>query len=158
MNNRDDISQPIKLSELVSESTVETQVRVENWQEAVAYVGNILLLAGKIQPRYITAMEQVLTEIGPYAVIAPGVVLLHARPEDGVIQPCLGVITLAEPIPFGHTQNDPVFLVLALGAIDKKSHIYALQQLGNFLGDQSKLNAIRIAKDRSAIISLLSEE
>ena len=94
----------IHLSKLILEETIHAKVQVKTWEEAVQAVGELLLSAGKIKPEYITSMKRVLKEMGPYAVIAPGIVLLHARPEDGVIEPCLGLITLVDPVPFGHPE------------------------------------------------------
>lgn len=143
------------LSRLISKETISAKVQVENWEEATDSVGGLLLAAGKIKPKYITAMKRVLKEMGPYAVIAPGIVLLHARPEDGVIEPCLGLITLVDPVPFGHSENDPVDLVFALGAVDKEAHILALQQLAEMLGDPIKLQEIRSALNNSSLLKIL---
>jgi PTS system ascorbate-specific IIA component len=101
-------------------------------------------------------MTRVLKEMGPYAVIAPGIVLLHARPEDGVIEPCLGLITLVNPVPFGHPENDPVDLVFALGVVDKQAHITALQQLAEMLSDAVKLQEIRSAPNNSSLLKILT--
>ena len=143
------------LSRLISKETISAKVQVENWEEATDSVGGLLLAARKIKPKYITAMKRVLKEMGPYAVIAPGIVLLHARPEDGVIEPCLGLITLVDPVPFGHSENDPVDLVFALGAVDKEAHILALQQLAEMLGDPIKLQEIRSALNNSSLLKIL---
>ena len=146
------------LSMLTSKETINAKVQVKNWEEATDAVGELLVSAGKIKPEYITAMKRVLKEMGPYAVIAPGIVLLHARPEDGVIEPCLGLITLIHPVPFGHSENDPVDLVFALGAIDKQAHITALQQLAEMLGDSVKLREIRSAPDNNSLLKILIGE
>ena len=147
----------IHLSKLILEETIHAKVQVKTWEEAVQAVGELLLSAGKIKPEYITSMKRVLKEMGPYAVIAPGIVLLHARPEDGVIEPCLGLITLVEPVPFGHPENDPVDLVFALGAVDKHAHITALQQLAELLGDSVKLQEIRSAPDNGSLYKILTD-
>jgi mannitol/fructose-specific phosphotransferase system IIA component (Ntr-type) len=104
-----------------------------------------------VEPRYIEAMKRVLREMGPYAVIAPGIVLLHARPEDGVRRPCLAMLTLATPVPFGHSQNDPVDLVFAMGAVDKQAHVAALQELARLLMDSPTLERIRSATDSRSV-------
>jgi mannitol/fructose-specific phosphotransferase system IIA component (Ntr-type) len=149
-------SNSIQLSKLVLKETINAKVEVKTWQEAVQAVGGLLVSAGKIKPEYITAMTRVLKEMGPYAVIAPGIVLLHARPEDGVIEPCLGLITLVNPVPFGHPENDPVDLVFALGVVDKQAHITALQQLAEMLSDAGKLYEIRSAPDNSSLLKILT--
>src|SRR5512135_1320213 len=121
-------AEPLQLSSMITAETTRAKVLVESWEGATDYVGALLVDAGKITPAYILAMKRVLQEMGPYAVIAPGIVLLHARPEDGVLQPCLALVTLATPVKFGHSENDPVDLVFALGAMDKQAHIASLQQ------------------------------
>lgn len=153
-SDREPLSLP--LSALISEATVQARVTVRSWEEAADYVGQLLLKAGKVQASYISAMKRALIEMGPYAVIAPGIALLHARPEDGVVEPCLGLITLSEPVRFGHSQNDPVDIVFALGATDKRSHILALQQLGLLLGKEEKLKAIRAAQLGHALVEIIS--
>ena len=149
-------SNSIQLSKLVLKETINAKVEVKTWEEAVQTVGGLLVSAGKIKPEYITAMKRVLKEMGPYAVIAPGIVLLHARPEDGVIEPCLGLITLVNPVPFGHPENDPVDLVFALGVVDKQAHITALQQLAEMLSDAVKLQEIRSAPNNSSLLKILT--
>src|SRR6266540_1610035 len=150
-----DSPETFHLSSLISKEIVQAQVQVKDWEDATEYVGKLLVSAGRIKPDYITAMKRVLKELGPYAVIAPGIVLLHARPEDGVLKPCLGLITLIEPVPFGHSENDPVDLVFALGAVDKQAHISALQQLAEMLGDSVKLQEIRSASNDSSLLKIL---
>jgi mannitol/fructose-specific phosphotransferase system IIA component (Ntr-type) len=135
--------------------TVRARVAVASWRDAVDQAGQLLVDAGLVEPRYVAAMGRVLSEMGPYAVIAPGIVLLHARPEDGVLQPCLALLTLSTPVPFGHSENDPVDLVLALGAVDKQAHVAALRELALLLGDDTTLARIRAAADDVALLSAI---
>jgi PTS system ascorbate-specific IIA component len=145
----------IKLSNLLTQDTVRAKVTARDWEDATNEVGALLVNAGRIEPSYIQAMKRVLKEMGPYAVIAPGIVLLHARPEDGVLEPCLGLVTLSTPVEFGHSQNDPVDLVFALGARDKKAHISALQQLAKLLGDEHSLAELRSAPDAETLVEVI---
>lgn len=156
MSNEQSGQTQINLSAMVSVDSSRVNVNVKSWNEATDMVGNLLLKAGKITVGYVEAMKHVFKEMGPYAVIAPGIVLLHARPEDGVLKPCLGILTLSTPVPFGHSQNDPVDIVLALGAIDKNSHVIALQQLGELLSDADKLTGIRSANDVKALVKIFN--
>ena len=143
------------LLDLLTESTVQAQQSVTNWEEAADRAGELLVAAGTVEPRYIEAMKQVLREMGAYAVIAPGIVLLHARPEDGVIEPTFSMVTLATPIPFGHPDNDPVDIVLAFGAVDKQAHVTALQQLAKLLMDPIAMERIRTAFDDQELVSVI---
>jgi PTS system ascorbate-specific IIA component len=148
----DQEEQEFQLISLLNEHTVRARVAVKDWEQATEAVGQLLVDAGKIDVGYVQAMKRVLKELGPYAVIAPGIVLLHARPEDGVLSPCLGLVTLSTPVEFGHSENDPVDIVLALGATDKKTHISALQQLASLLGDENGLELIRSASDSRTLL------
>jgi mannitol/fructose-specific phosphotransferase system IIA component (Ntr-type) len=158
MTNSNKSDNAVKLATMMSEKTVKANVVVASWEDATNFIGDLLVQAGKITPDYISAMKRVLQEMGPYAVIAPGIALLHARPEDGVVEPCLGLITLVHPVPFGHSENDPVDLVFVLGAVDKQAHIAALQQLAEMLSDSVKLHEIRSAHNDSLLLKILVGE
>jgi mannitol/fructose-specific phosphotransferase system IIA component (Ntr-type) len=143
------------LSSLLTPQTVRARISVSSWQEAVDCVGQLLVGSGSAEPRYIEAMKRVLREMGAYAVLAPGVVLLHARPEDGVRRPCLALATLATPVPFGHSENDPVDIVLAMGAVDKHAHVNALRHLALLLGDAAALRRLREASSDRQLLSVV---
>jgi len=149
----------VQLSEMLTPETVRARASAASWEEAARAAGELLVAAGSVEPRYVEAMMNVLREMGPYAVIAPGIVLLHARPEDGVLRPCLALVTLSTPVPFGHRENDPVDLVLALGAVDKHAHVAALQEMALLLGDDAALRRIRAAEsDRDLLLAVRSQE
>jgi mannitol/fructose-specific phosphotransferase system IIA component (Ntr-type) len=146
----------LRLATLLTAATVRARVRLASWEAAVDRAGELLVRSGGAEPRYTEAMKRVLQEMGPYAVLAPGIVLLHARPEDGVRRPCLAMITLASPVPFGHSQNDPVDLVFAMGAVDKQAHVAALQELARLLMDQPTLHRIRSATDSHGVLTAVA--
>jgi len=149
----------VQLSEMLTPETVRARASAASWEEAARAAGELLVAAGSVEPRYVEAMMNVLREMGPYAVIAPGIVLLHARPEDGVLRPCLALVTLSTPVAFGHRENDPVDLVLALGAVDKHAHVAALQEMALLLGDDAALRRIRAAEsDRDLLLAVRSQE
>ena len=100
-----------------------------------------MLHTGDIDANYIDAMQKVIEELGPYSVVAPGVVLLHAKPEDGVKNISFVLATLENGINFG-SKNDPVFLAIGLGAIDHNSHIELLQDLSVLLQDRQILDTL----------------
>ncbi len=141
-----DQSDCIPLEDMLKPETVRANITVDSWQQAADTVGRLLVDAGMVEERYVEGMKRVLEEMGPYIVVAPGVALLHARPEDGVLRPCIGLLTLTEAVEFGHSKNDPVDIVLAFGATDKNSHICSLKQVAERLGDPEAVKRIRSAK------------
>lgn len=122
------------LSNYLNEDRIQLKVDVKTWRDAVTKVGNLMVEKDDISQSYINAMIKGIEELGPYCVVAPGIALLHARPEDGVKRIGLVMATFREGVAFG-TKNDPVYLAFGLGAVDHKSHIDLLQDLSILLQD-----------------------
>ena len=146
------------LSEMLTEETIALGLNVRDWQEAVREAGNLLVKADRVEPRYVEAMIRMVQEIGPYIVIAPGVALPHARPEDGVKKACMSLVTLDPPVNFGNKYNDPVQLVVAFGTTDKKAHIDALAELAKLLGDSAKLEGLERASSPDELLKLIDSK
>jgi len=146
------------LSEMLTEETITLGLNVRDWQQAVREAGSLLVRTGGVEPRYVEAMVQMVREIGPYIVIAPGVALPHARPEDGVKKACMSLVTLSPPVNFGNEYNDPVQLVVAFGTTDKKAHIEALAELAKLLGDSAKLEGLKRASSPDELLKLIDSK
>lgn len=108
-------------------------VTAADWRDAVRAACRPLVERGALEPRYEDRCISIVEEQGPYIVLAPGVALAHARPEDGVAQLALGVVALASPVAFGHPANDPVDVVFAFGSPDQESHLGLLAALSRRL-------------------------
>mgnify|MGYP003367166414 CR=1 FL=1 len=105
-------------------------------EEAILAAGNALHGSGACSEEYVQAMLGNYREFGPYFVIAPGLAMPHARPEQGAHRAQLSFIRLRQPVVFGHAENDPVRLVLGLSATGQDEHIALIQQLVTLLGDE----------------------
>ena len=143
------------IADLLTLDTVAAGVSTSGWEEAVESVGKLLVRAGFTNGNYIPAMKRTIKELGPYAVIAPGIAMPHARPEDGVLRTGFALITLDPPVDFGSQVNDPVDIVLAFGATDKQTHIKALQEIAEILGNQEKVSAIKAAQTGQELLVAL---
>ena len=144
------------LIEMIYSDTILLDVEVKDWEEAVRVSGKLLVKTGFVEERYIDAMIDTVKSMGPYAVIAPGVALPHARPEDGVKKPCMSLVTLKTPVNFGNNGNDPVKLVVAFATIDKNAHVNALRRLARILGDPEKVEALKNAKDKKLVEKIIA--
>lgn len=82
----------------------------------------------------------------------------HARPEDGAINSGLVVMTLKEPVYFGHEDHDPVSIVVGMSATDKDQHVKNIQNLALVLGDNEKLKAIQQAQNPIEITTIMNNE
>nr|WP_328706950.1 PTS sugar transporter subunit IIA [Clavibacter zhangzhiyongii] len=78
-----------------------------DWRAAVRLAGDALVRTGAATADYAEAMIRVVEEFGAYVVIAPGLALAHARPGPETLADGLAVVTLREPVAFGHAHNDP---------------------------------------------------
>ena len=144
------------LISLLTPERIILRVNAEKWQEVVEKAGAPLVLSGAIERKYIEAMRKIISKFGPYAVSFPGVVLLHARPEDGVNELCMSLITLNNPVSFGHPENDPVDVAVVIGAMDLKSHLRALRELVEVIADLNTINKIRAAENVQEVIEIIS--
>ncbi len=125
----------MKLDQLLSRDRVAVHLPAADWRDAIRQVGTLMVQSGAVEPRYIDAMIHTAEELGPYIVIAPGIAMPHARPEEGVILPCIALATLDTPLNFGNPDNDPVHLILAFGVIDKYQHIEALAEIATIFSN-----------------------
>jgi mannitol/fructose-specific phosphotransferase system IIA component (Ntr-type) len=115
----------LALPDLLSGQTVELGVAARDWEQVVDRAGALLLGAGAVWPSYIEAMKDMIRLYGPYVVVAPGAVLLHAGPDMGGKRLRFSLVVLREPVAFGHESNDPVSVALAFSAIDHATHVRA---------------------------------
>jgi PTS system ascorbate-specific IIA component len=120
-----------------------TAVPAHGWDDAVRAAAGVLIGSGAVDDRYPQRCVEIVREHGPYIVVAPGIALAHARPEDGVRRLGLAVAVLAEPVAFGHPANDPVDLVFAFASPDKDAHVTLLARLAHLLatGFDTRLRA-----------------
>jgi mannitol/fructose-specific phosphotransferase system IIA component (Ntr-type) len=146
------------VKELIRKEIVDVDVSVEDWKGAIRAAGKLLVEDGAVEERFIDAMIRVAKEFGPYIVVAPGIALPHARPEDGVIKPSIAIVRLATPVEFGNEQNDPVYLIVALAALDQEQHIDGLRRLALVLGDKEKIEVIKNATTREDLFQTFIQE
>ncbi len=137
--------------------TIRLGIPAANSEQAIRKAGEILVATGSVEPRYVQAMVDLVKQLGPYIVLAPGIALAHARPENGVKRICLALITLAEPVCFGNAANDPVDIVAAMGAVDSENHVQILAQLAGFLGDETNMARLRKARDPLEACALVTD-
>ena len=141
------------LSALLPRSAIRVGVEAADWRAAVTAAGQALASSGATTPVYTGEMIAAIEAMGPYMVIAPGIALPHARPSPAVLRVGLSVVALARPVPFGHPQNDPVTLVIALAAPDNRSHTQALATLAGLLAEETRRAALLRAERPEEILA-----
>ncbi|MDK2807081.1 MAG: mannitol operon transcriptional activator [Thermoanaerobacterium sp.] len=154
VNEERGVAEPL-LKDLLTEKTIKLNVEVKDWEEAVRIGGELLEKDGAIEHRYIDAMINSVKEIGPYIVIAPGIAMPHARPEAGAKKIGMSLITLKNPVNFGNKENDPVKIVVCLCAVDHSSHLKALSELVELLGDERFISTLLNSSSQDEIFNYI---
>lgn len=134
------------LRDALESRSVRVAVEAGDWRSAVEISGRLLVDAGAVEERYVGAMLRTVEELGPYAVIAPGVAIPHARPEDGANKVGLSLVVLSEPVEFGSRENDPVDLLFSFSTTDADAHVELIQALADFIESSENLEALRRAR------------
>lgn len=150
-------AQEFSLLDLLKKEAIALDVVASDWKDAVIKVGEILVKIDAAEPKYIEAMIKTVEEMDPYIVITKGIALPHARPEEGAKKPALALIRLRNPINFGNPDNDPVGIVIAFTATDKRSHVKALAQLAKFLQKEENIKKLRETKTVDKLYQYIKE-
>jgi len=151
------IAEGPRLAALLDNNLISIREIAEDWEEATDKAGNLLLKSHLIDISYIESMKNVVKEFGPYIVAWPGVALLHANCDSGAKQPGISLITLENPVNFGHPENDPVDIVIALSLPRDHSLALALDQLNNLLMNQDAVKQLRDCYRRSTVMMLIKK-
>lgn len=132
----------LTLYEMLSKGRVLLNAKVETFEEAIALAAKPLIKDGYITPNYEKAMVESIEKFKAYSVIRPSVVLPHAKPEDGVLEVGLSIVTLEEGVNFGHPQNDPVRFIFMLSNKDEMLHLRALNIFMQIIRKQEHVDAL----------------
>lgn len=144
------------LEKYLTRESIQLKISPVNWEAAVRAGGQLLLDTGKCTSEYIEAMVQTVREMGPYMVLAPGLALAHARPENGVLEIGMSLITLETPVEFGSKANDPVELVFSFCAVDGESHVALLKDLAVFLKEDKNQNILKNATTVAEVLGAIA--
>lgn len=149
---------PVTLGDALVPASIALGERVPDRESAVRRSGDLLVKGGRVDPAYTDEMLGVLSEYGPYIVLAPGVALAHARPGPSVHGVAFSILTLEPPVAFGHPENDPVSLVVGMAAPDDESHVEALRELADLLSDDERRERLSAARTPGEVLSVVAGE
>lgn len=139
---------------LLKEDNITLQAKASDKEEAIKLATCALIKEGSVREEYVLDILDKIRELGPYMAIMPGVVIAHSRPGEYVLKECISLLTLENPIEFGHEDNDPIEVIFVIGAKEGNSHLDALQDLARVLIDEDALNTIKHTNNKQDIIEL----
>ncbi len=113
---------------------IKKHCECDTYEEAIHQACNILKEEGIVTDQYAVAAIDAIKEHGPYFVIAPSIMMAHARPEEGALQNGLSFISLANIVD---CEGIPIKYIFALSAIGDNQHIELIQGLSNVLDNEN---------------------
>jgi len=145
------------LSSLLNRKTINIVDSIDSWKQAVRLSAVPLLESAIISPDYIQAIYQMHERVGPYYVLAPGIAMPHARPEEGANKLGLSMLLVKNGVSFHSKDNDPVYLITMLAAPDNNSHLDILTQLAELFSESADMQAIFRANNVEQILSIINK-
>jgi ascorbate PTS system EIIA or EIIAB component len=147
---------------LLNNDAIALQADAADWQDAIRIGVELLERAGAVDARYYRGILDNVQANGPYFVLMPGVAMPHARPEDGGLATGFSLVTLARPVAFGHSQHDPVDVVICIAAADRaalnQEVIVEIMTLLDYEPAIARLREARSLDDLRKLFAELPEE
>lgn len=137
---------------LLPENFIEVAEEITNWKDAILMSTGILLKNRYITERYVDKIFENIETMGPYMVLAPELLMPHARPEDGALKTGISLLKLNKPVEFF---GNEISIVVTLSSIDSNSHIDYIQKLVTLLSEEEKYMELLNSRDKKEVIKLL---
>ncbi|MGL5964323.1 MAG: PTS sugar transporter subunit IIA [Fusobacteriaceae bacterium] len=138
---------------LLSEKFIEIVDEIPSWKEAVLLSSKILLKNKYITEKYIEKIFENIETMGPYMVLAPELLMPHARPEDGALKTGISLLKVNKPIDFF---GNEISIIVTLSSVDSNDHIDYIQKLVSLLDEENIYLNLLNARKKSEVIKLIS--
>ncbi|OOF66265.1 PTS sugar transporter subunit IIA [Rodentibacter sp. Ppn85] len=133
---------------LIANNSIKLNQTAADWKAAIKIGTDLLEASGAIEPRYYDTIISNIEKMGPYIILAPGLAMPHARPEEGVIKTAFALVTLNEPIYFDG-EEDPVYVLITLAGSDSDQHMQGLMEITQVLDDPDSDDGVDLNRFRS---------
>ncbi|TGZ98089.1 PTS sugar transporter subunit IIA [Rodentibacter pneumotropicus] len=133
---------------LIANNSIKLNQTASDWKAAIKIGTDLLEASGAIEPRYYNTIISNIEKMGPYIILAPGLAMPHARPEEGVIKTAFALVTLKEPIYFDG-ENEPVYVLITLAGSDSDQHMQGLMEITQVLDDPDSDDGVDLNRFRN---------
>lgn len=147
-------SERLCMSIIFNSSLIALNVVCQTPEQVIEKSGQLLFDAKLCSADYITAMKQVYHEYGAYIVLDHGIAMPHARPDCGVLANGFSIMTLAQPVSFGHPEFDPVHVVISIASQQSSSHLTMIQLIANLI-EQGIVNVAMQATTQKCLFDFI---
>ncbi|PJG86099.1 PTS sugar transporter subunit IIA [Conservatibacter flavescens] len=130
---------------LIENGSIKLNQTAANWEDAIKIGTDLLVASGAIEPRYYDNIVGKIKQMGPYIILAPGLAMPHARPEEGVIKTAFALVTLKTPV-FFEGEEEPVSVLLTLAGSDSDTHMEGIMEITQAFDDPESDDGVNIQK------------
>ena len=125
------------------------------WTQALYEAGKCLEESGIIEKRYMDSIISSLRYYGPYMFISSGVILAHAKPEEGVRHLGLSLHIFRNGVTFSEFYKANILLVLA--AVDQESHLKILKDILNIFTIETRVEDLMQKKEPEEVLAYIGK-
>ncbi|WP_077598631.1 PTS sugar transporter subunit IIA [Olsenella urininfantis] len=143
------------MSDMLKRENVQIVESCKDWEDAIHVAVQPLVDGGFVTPDYIAGIIENTNKFGPYFVLAPDLALLHARPEQGVVEQQLAVTIARTGVEF--KPGEPVRVLVTLAATDPDSHLDVMRILATMFADPANIEKVATAASADEVYRLFME-
>lgn len=143
------------MSDMLKRENVQIVESCKDWEDAIHVAVQPLVDGGFVTPDYIAGIIENTNKFGPYFVLAPDLALLHARPEQGVVEQQLAVTIARTGVEF--KPGEPVRVLVTLAATDPDSHLDVMRILATMFADPANIERVATAASVDEVYRLFME-
>ena len=140
--------------EKILEGNIQIMDSVSDWKESIRITGKSLLEKNIITENYIKAMIESIEKLGFYVILRENLAMPHARPEEGTLGTGVSLLKLNEPVYYGDSK---VQLVFVLATKDANSHLETLMQLMELFQDDESIEKLIKAQNNDEILEIIKK-
>ena len=140
--------------EKILEGNIQIMDSVSDWKESIRITGKSLLEKNIITENYIKAMIESIEKLGFYVILRENLAMPHARPEEGTLGTGVSLLKLNEPVYYGDSK---VQLVFVLATKDANSHLETLMQLMELFQDDESIDKLIKAQNYDEILEIIKK-
>ena len=146
------------IKDYLNNRTVQLKVEASDRIDAIRKAASSLVRENKISEKYVDNMIAALDEYGPYIVLIPGIALAHAEPCSEVYEESMSMMTLKNPVKFGHETNDPVHTVFVLASNEKFKHMEVLMSISKLLMKEEFIELLQTCEDVDELLTYIERK
>lgn len=145
------------LMDLLTPELVQVRAHAADWREAITLAGSLFEHAGACDHSYTEAMIASVEQFGPYMVLEEGIAMPHAQSTGNVSKQGVCVVTLDEPVAFGHEEFDPVWVLVGICAPDPTAHLGCLTELAGLFEVDDAVESLRACASTAEVLAFMRE-